>query len=119
MGTDERSILLLLMKGQNTYLKKKHRTPAGLRINLSSAEETLSQLVSKDTLLVVPGKNNTWQNTASSFNHIVMYCPLSGMPIPQWMTSFNDYHYHDYHRRDLAILEILHKLDLINWAKEK
>lgn len=119
MGTDERSILLLLMKGQKTIRKRRQRTPVGLRISPSSAEETLSQLVNEDTLLLFPGKNAKWQRIVSSFKDIVMYCPLSEEPLSQWTKSFTGQHYNDYHRRDLAILELLHKLDLISWVKEK
>ncbi len=119
MGTDERSILLLLMKGQTTFLKRKQRAPAGLRISPSNAEETLSQLANEDALLLFPGRSTNWERTVRDFSRIVMYCPLSENPSLQWTNSFTGKHYNDYHRRDLAILAVLHKLDLIDWVKEK
>lgn len=119
MGTDERSILLLLMKGQETLQKRKQRTPRGLRISTSGAEKTLSQLASEESLLLFPGKRSSWERTVCSFKNIVMYCPLSEEPLSQWTDSFSGKHYKDHHRRDLAILEIIHELDLISWTKEK
>ncbi len=119
MGTDERSILLLLVKGQNQMGKRKQHTPIGLRISSSTSEETVSKLTEKDTLFLSPGTTANWQNPVTSFEEIVMYCPLSEGLLPRWATSSNGHYYKDYHRRDLAILEILHQLDMISWEKGK
>lgn len=113
MGTDERSILYLVMRGQAILHApgRRRRTPRGMTVSRVTAREVVEGEADEEKLLILPGPSKTWRSTLEPSKEIVMYCPLG--EVPEWSQQMRCKYYQDYHRRDISILAVLRELDAL------
>ncbi|MFX1563259.1 MAG: hypothetical protein ACFFDP_08120, partial [Promethearchaeota archaeon] len=121
MGTDERSILHIILRAQKAVYgrKRKDKTPHGISIDKLDAEETLARKMTPETLLIFPGTKSTWQNQISDKEILLMYCPLFEYKTIEWKHEYPSLQYLDFQKRDLAILTVLHHLDSMGVGLQK
>jgi len=121
LGTDERSILHIILRAQNesNKSKRKSKTPHGISISKMDAKETITKKMTPSTLLLFPGKETTWYDQISDKDVFLMYCPLFEYNTTEWEHQYPIRHYLDFHKRDLAILTVLHHLDSIGVDVQK
>jgi hypothetical protein len=119
MGTDERSILQIVLRAQEASQapKKDRLVPAGVHMNAIDAQSTVAELLNSETLLLLPGLKATWQEFAAT--PLTMYCSLSEPKENPWLRQFPCQYYEAAPKSDLAILQILHTLDAASGAMEK
>lgn len=119
MGTDERSILHIILRGQQAYQSSKPKIPHGITLADKSVKEILETLMNQNAVLLIPGEQATWQNSISKAKMVVMYCPLSHHWNQELMTAFTPQYYWNRLQPDLAILEVVHTMDYLNEAVQK
>lgn len=119
MGTDERSILHIILRGQQAYQSSKSKIPHGITLAGKSVKEILENLMKDNAILLIPGEQATWQNSISKGERVVMYCPLSHDWSPELMLAFAPQYYWNQLQPDLAILEVVHMMDYLNVAVQK
>ena len=113
MGTDERSILHIILRTQESRRRKKTKTPYGVTVFEEPVSERIAAAVGQDVLLLVPGEEPTWKESVLNFSKYAMYCPLFE---EDNMKTVSSPHWKQYHRqfpRDVAILEVIHTLDSV------
>lgn len=119
LGTDERSILHIIMRAQKAHQEPKTKVPHGVTLSNSSMHELFSKIVPEYATLLIPGKNSTWRDTLSKTSQMVMYCPL----FTEWSNEVFLKHrpefYRDDFHRDLAILEVVQALDALDFVMQK
>jgi hypothetical protein len=111
MGTDERSILQILLRAQEASRapKKTRLMPVGVQDSQLTAQNTVAEALDSRAILLLPGPQATWQQHAAS--PLVMYCSLSESRQKTWFSQFPSQSYQEAHKPDLAILRVLHTLD--------
>lgn len=119
LGTDERSILHIILRAQNAYRTPQTKVPYGVTLSDKPALEILTEKCLEDTILLIPGENHTWQETLAKTNRFIMYCPLFEEWNQEAIMKLNPVYYRDESRRDLAILKVVHLLDSIELAMQK
>jgi len=119
MGTDERSILHLVMRGQAALQTpgRRRKPPRGVTVSCVTVREVIEREISKAKMLVFPGPSSTWYNALESSEELVMYCPLEEPP--EWTQQIRCEYYQDYHRRDISILAVLRELDALDERVER
>lgn len=119
MGTDERSILQIVLRAQEASRapKKDRLMPAGVHMSDMDAQNTVAEVLGSEALLLLPGPAATWQEYAA--RPLTMYCSLSESKQKAWFHQFPSQYYEDTHKPDLAILRVLHALDEIPGVGEK
>jgi hypothetical protein len=121
LGTDERSILHIILRAQigRNKRKRKNKTPHGISISNLDAKETIAKEMTAETLLLLPGTNTTWHNQISNKEILMMYCPLFEYTTIELDQDYPVQYYLDYRKRDLAILTVLHHIDSIGAGVQK
>ena len=113
MGTDERSILHIVLRAQESQKQRKIKVPHGVSISKKPLRKQLLDSLGGDVLFLSPNEKSTWKEKVSQFKKLVMYCPLfekwdrSNLDSPQ--TAYYDH----FVPRDIAILEVVHALDTV------
>ena len=113
MGTDERSILHIILRAQEARWRKKTKTPYGVALFEEPVRERIGGVLDQNVLLLIPGEASTWREGVPQFSEFVMYCPL----FEDWKE--NDFastiwkYYNSQTPRDVAILEVVHTLDSV------
>ena len=119
LGTDERTILHIILRAQKAHQEPKNKVPHGVTLSNSSMHELFSKIVPDNATLLIPGKNSTWRDALSKSSQMVMYCPL----FTEWSTEAFLKHRPEFYRenihRDLAILEAVQALDALNCVMQK
>jgi hypothetical protein len=113
MGTDERSILQIVLRAQDASRapKRERLMPAGVRMSQLDAQNTVAETLGSEALLLLPGPRATWEEYAA--RPLTMYCSLWEPKQKAWFQQFPSQYYQDVHKPDLAILQVLHTLDKI------
>lgn len=111
LGTDERSILHVILRGQEAFRKPKAKIPHGVTLSDKLALEVLSNELHDGVKLLVPGESSTWQKSITTVDKLVMYCPLSEDWEQEDLASYKPDYYSNHLHRDLAILEVVHAID--------
>jgi len=111
LGTDERSILHVILRGQEAFRKPRTKIPYGVTLSGRLSLEVLSDETRDGAKLLVPGENPTWQKFVTSVDKLVMYCPLSIEWEREAVTPYTPDFYSNQLHRDVAILEVVHALD--------
>lgn len=111
LGTDERSILHIVLRSQQTQTASGAKVPYGVTLSNKSVLEALTEHDKVRTLYIFPGKVSTWEKTATNVDTLIMYCPLGEERNNDIATQFKGEFYQDRHRRDLSILELVHSID--------
>lgn len=111
LGTDERSILQVILRGQEAFRKPRTKIPYGVTLSDKLALEVLSNETSNGVMLLVPGESSTWQKLVTSVDKLVMYCPLSEEWEQEELIPYNPDFYSKHLHRDLAILEVIYAID--------
>lgn len=111
LGTDERSILHVILRGQEAFRKPRTKIPYGVTLSDKLALEVLSDETHDGAKLLVPGENPTWQKFVTSVDKLVMYCPLFKEWEQEAVTPHKPDFYSTHLHRDVAILEVVHALD--------
>jgi hypothetical protein len=121
MGTDERSILYLVLRGLEAGLgeKRKRKIPHGLTVQFLSAHELISKEISPNTLLLLPGDRDSWFETVENVEKLVMFCSIFPKPNLEPYTQWEHKDYKALHKCDLSILELLYRLEGPSLAMEK
>ena len=119
LGTDERSILHIVLRSQETQTSRRAKVPYGVTLSNDSILETLTKHHQDKTLLIFPGETATWEKTAAAVDTIIMYCPLNEKRNNEMATQFKGEFYQDHHRRDLSILELVHSIDSAGLVVQK
>ena len=113
MGTDERSILHIILRAQETRRRKKANIPYGVTLVEEPVSERIVDILGQDVLLLMPGEEATWKEGIPEFSRFAMYCPLFE---EEKVNGFSPTHLTHYNRqipRDVAILEVVHTLDSV------
>jgi hypothetical protein len=110
LGTDERSILHIILRSQESHKQVSTKVPYGVSLSEGAIREKLANTLTPDILLLMPNKRSTWKEKVAECTKIAMYCPLfetwdKDLQSPQMAL------YSDRFPRDVAILEIAHVLD--------
>ena len=111
MGTDERSILHIILRAQQARRRKKTKTPYGVALFEESVRERIISAIDQDVLLLMPGEESAWREGVPQFSRFAMYCPLFEDWKENDFASTSWKHYNDQILRDVAILEVIHTLD--------
>ncbi len=119
LGTDERTILHVILRGQEAFRKPRTKIPHGVTISDKLALEVLSNETHDEVKLLAPGATPTWQKFVTSIDKLVMYCPLSKEWQQEDLTPYNPAFYSNQLDRDLAILEVLHTIDSAELGLQK
>ena len=119
MGTDERSILHVILRGQEAFRKPRTKIPYGVTLLDKIALEVLSDETRDGGKLLVPGENATWQKIVKTVDKLVMYCPLSNEWEQEDFAPYNPAFYSKHLHRDLAILQVVHAIDLAEIGLQK
>jgi hypothetical protein len=111
MGTDERSILHIILRAQKARQRRNGKAPYGVTIHEEPIRGKLETCLNPEVLLLIPGQTPSWQLKASDFSQLAMYCPLyqNGDQIELDLPTI--VHYDDSLPRDIAILDVVHTLD--------
>jgi hypothetical protein len=111
MGTDERSILHIILRAQTARQRRKGKVPYGVTIHEEPIREKLETYLNSEVLLLIPGQTPSWQVKVSEFSQLAMYCPLyqNGDQIDLDLLTIA--HYDDSLPRDIAILDVVQTLD--------
>jgi hypothetical protein len=119
MGTDERSILQIVLRAQevNRAPKRDHPMPFGVQNSQLDAQNAVAEALGPNALLLLPGPKATWQEHETK--SLVMYCSLSESRRKAWFSQFPSQFYEDAQKPDLAILRVLHALDERTEPREK
>lgn len=121
MGTDERSILYITLRGLEAGLrnKRKRKSPLGVTVQFISALELISKEMSPNTLLLLPGHHAGWFETLETAEKHVMFCPTYQNPTLEPYTKWKHKEYKVFHKCDLSILEVIYRLEGQSLAMEK
>jgi hypothetical protein len=119
MGTDERSILHILLRAQESLRRSKIKVPYGVTIHQKPIQDRLKASLDEEVLLLLPNQRPTWQEKVSEIPKLAMYCPLHEAWARTELPSSPKAHYNGLLPRDVAILEIVHALDELSVAMEK
>jgi hypothetical protein len=119
MGTDERSILHIILRAQETRRSKKAKIPYGVAIFEEPIRERIDSTLGQDVLLLIPGEESTWSEGVPKFSRFAMYCPLFEDGKENAFSSTHLKRYNHLIPRDVAILEVVHKLDSVQIAMQK
>ena len=111
LGTDERSILHVILRGQEAFRKPRTKIPHGVTLSDKLALEVLSNETRDGVKLLAPGDTSTWQKLVTSVDKLVMYCPLSKEWKQEDFAPYKPDFYSKHLHRDLAILEVVHAID--------
>ncbi len=111
LGADERSILHIILRTQQSRRRAKTKIPYGVTISDTTLRNVLSKETTNDTLLLIPGKEPTWQPNLVKASKIAMYCPLYVSNSPDVASATNKALYQRNLPRDIAILQVVHALD--------
>ena len=111
LGTDERSILHVILRGQEAFRKPRTKIPYGVALSDKLALEVLSNEICDEVKLLAPGESSTWQNLVTSVDKLVMYCPLTKEWKQEDLVPYNPDFYSKHLHRDLAILDVVHAVD--------
>jgi len=111
LGTDERSILQVLLRAQESRRHKKAKVPYGVSISEVPMLEELRTNVNEETLLLIPHEKATWKKKLGESTKLAMYCPLFQPRIQNNLQASLMAFYQDQIPRDVAILELVHALD--------
>ena len=113
MGTDERSILHIILRAQEAHRKTNSKIPHGVSFKEQSVRDVLMKHLNQEKLLLIPNTQSTWKKVFEQYPEILMFCPL----IDPWemgnLTAKNISHYSHLLPRDVAILEVVHALDRV------
>lgn len=119
LGTDERSILHIILRAQAASNKTKQKIPHGVNLTQKSVYEVIPDEITSSTLFLIPAIKSTWQEALKNVNNILMYCSLHEDENFKSFTQYPHQYYKDYHRRDIAILEVVHTLDSLQMVTQK
>jgi hypothetical protein len=111
MGTDERSILHIILRAQEARRRSKVKVPYGVTIHEKPMRDTLETSLNQDVLFLIPSPTPSWQGMLSEFAQLAMYCPLYSNGDQIELNFSTIAQYNDFLPRDIAILEIVHTLD--------
>ncbi|MFX1319532.1 MAG: hypothetical protein ACFE9D_05510 [Promethearchaeota archaeon] len=111
LGTDERSILHIILRAQEAYRRSKVKMPYGVTIHEEPFQGLLKTSLNQEGLLLIPDQTSSWRAKISEFSKFAMYCPLSKVWDPIEHLPSEIAFYHDFLARDIAILELVHALD--------
>ncbi|MFX1580975.1 MAG: hypothetical protein ACFFCJ_01890 [Promethearchaeota archaeon] len=113
MGTDERSILHIILRAQISQRQRKTKVPYGVSISEEPIEDMITTFLESKTSLLIPNQIETWKDEQAKLSKIAMYCPL----FDDWdSSSFQAESLLSYSGqipRDVAILEVVHALDAL------
>ncbi|MFW9831533.1 MAG: hypothetical protein ACFFD8_07135 [Candidatus Thorarchaeota archaeon] len=119
LGTDERSILHVILRSQEAQYTSKAKVPYGVSLSENSVMEILAAHQQDRSLIIFPGKDATWESATAHIDSLVMYCALSKEIKPEIETRFKGKVYKSSHRPDLSILELVHTLDTSGLVVQK
>jgi hypothetical protein len=119
LGTDERSILHIILRAQKAHQDQKTKVPHGVTLSNKSIHEILSENIPSDALLLIPGKNSTWEDALAKTSQVAMYCPLSTEWANEELIIHKPEIYQDELQRDLAILKVVQALDTVDLVMQK
>ena len=111
LGTDERSILHVILRAQESRRLSKAKVPYGVTVHEEPYQDQLETSLNQDVLLLIPDQRSSWQPKISEFSKFAMFCPLSEDWDQIEQSPSNIAYYHDSFARDIAILEVVHALD--------
>ncbi len=111
MGTDERSILHIILRAQDAQRQRKAKIPYGVSISTNPLEETITSFLESDTILLLPNQTETWKERQTGLSKLAMYCPLMENREVVNLQTDSFLSYSDQIPRDIAILEVVHALD--------
>lgn len=119
LGTDERSILYIVLRGQRAVWKHKTKVPLGVTLAEETVSEHLQKLLTNDRELLLPGAQSTWQRHLPSNQHFLMYCPLRDGWDRKSLSGNPHQTFRHRTRCDLSILEVVHIIDEAGIASQK
>jgi hypothetical protein len=111
LGTDERSILHVVLRAQQAFRNPKAKIPHGVTLFDKPALKVLSDEIRDDVQLLIPGEKPTWKKLLPKMPQLLMYCPLSNDWNQNILTHYNPEFFSNHLHRDLAILELIQVLD--------
>ncbi len=111
LGTDERSILHIILRSQEARAHTNTKIPFGVTISEESIRDRLADGLNQDTLLLIPNKIPTWKERLFEFSKLAIYCPLYEDWEKNDLIAVNIAKYQKQIPRDVAILEVIHTLD--------
>jgi hypothetical protein len=119
LGTDERSILYIILRGQRALWQRKTKVPHGVTLSKVPVSEFLRRLLTVQKELLLPGSESTWRKQLTANSQLLMYCPL----FDEWeKDSFTVKSYQTFQqcpRCDLSVLEVVHAIDAADITSQK
>ena len=119
LGTDERSILYIILRGQHALCDRKTKVPHGITLTEESVVELLDRLLSDDYELLLPAHQSTWMKHLSRDQHLLMYCPLFEGWTQDTLSVKAHQTFSQRTRCDLSILEVVHANDAAEMVVQK
>ncbi len=113
MGTDERSILHIILRAQASRGRTKTKVPHGVTISEIPVRDALVASLNEEKLLLIPDDKPTWTQMMEKYSNIVMFCPLFDRWDMSGVSASNLAQYALKLPRDVAILEVVHALDTL------
>ncbi|MDO8055815.1 MAG: hypothetical protein Q6361_03060 [Candidatus Hermodarchaeota archaeon] len=119
LGTDERSILYIILRGQRALWDRKMKVPHGIKLTEESVSELLQRLLIDDYKLLLPGRQSTWRKHLSADQRLLMYCPLFDGWGQDSLSANPHQTFSQRTRYDLSILEVVHAIDTAEIVSQK
>ena len=113
MGTDERSILHIILRAQEVRRRPKTKIPYGVSFVKEPIRDVLLQAYNSEKLLLLPNVQLTWNKVVRQYSEILMFCPLVENWDRRGLTVSNTAQYSHQIPRDVAILEVVHTLETL------
>jgi tRNA pseudouridine-54 N-methylase len=111
MGTDERSILHIVLRAQESQRRRKAKVPYGVSIAQRFLEDSITSFLDAETTLLIPSQTENWKEKQTELSKLAMYCPLFEDRDPSKFQTDLLLSYSRKIPRDIAILELVHALD--------
>ncbi|MFX0170050.1 MAG: hypothetical protein ACFE89_11950 [Candidatus Hodarchaeota archaeon] len=119
LGTDERSILYIILRGQRAKWDRKTKVPHGVTLSDVAIQDLLQSLLTEEPLFLIPGTQSTWKEQLAPGQAVVMYCPLFNNWDQGWSNAHSPKTFRRHARCDLSILEVVHTLDSTRIGMQK
>ena len=119
LGTDERSILYIILRGQRAIWERKTKVPYGVTLTEETVSEHLQGALTDERVLLLPGSQSTWEQNLQSIQHFLMYCPLFDAWDHESLSAKPHQTFFQQTRYDLSILEVVHTIDEAGIALQK
>ena len=119
LGTDERSILYIILRGQRALWDRKKKSPLGITLTEVPVSELLHRVLADDYELLLPGHQSTWRKHISADQNLLMYCPLFEGWDQESLSATAHQTFYQRTRCDLSILEVVHTIDAAEVVSQK